>query len=300
MGQVYPYSPITRGEVPQTQDFLTAKSMVLYALEKEVERGAVYGAKVFGSVAKGTPSRRSDFDLLIITPDYPPLCYFEDILKRIRHDTNVRIEPQLVQQTLAKLGFHSIDSTFHAHIQGIPSEGNVVGNDPLTVLRPSDKTVLQVQKDYLIEKLRKLPGGVFTDSIEDELRVLQRSLEAPINVGRRVLQVLTPDGDPSILPNDDKSTVAQVFREVYQDTPLQPNFDFLLQQDAVYTELLEDALRGQVSEAEYNAQVDDMKRACIPAAYEWVTDIILHQASLLEGNPLTAEGRGYRSSGKET
>lgn len=299
MGKIYYYSAIAQRTVPKPNDFTVAKYQVLDDLTQLAERGGIWGAKVFGSVAKGTPYERSDFDLLVVTEEDSSLQVLRDIFEEVKQTTRVEIEPIVVSRTFSERGFHSIDDLFLDHIRSIPNEGNIAGSDPLTVVKPFNLPSTKVHEQYLAQKLRRLREGVFTYSEADRYKVLRRALEGPINVGRRTLQVLPYFGYPMELQDDGKQEVIRRFRETFGGTSLQSGFDSLLEQDRDYTAFLREAIQGRVDMYEYEARLQSMIRDCIPQAITWTSDISLMYSDLLEGNARHKEGNSHYSMGKE-
>lgn len=276
MGKVYEFEAIQEGRIPTANDFSNAKQLVLTGLAALVNSDEVYGAKIFGSVAKGSPNERSDFDIVVITEKDSSLMALRKLFLDVRDTSNVDIEPIVIGKVFAALGFHSIENLFLDHICSIPNNGNMVGLDPLNVLVPSSLDAKTAYKQYLASKLRRLKEGLFTYSELDRNRVLQRSLEAPVNVGRRLLQVL------SYLGNEDgKQEVVQEFREKFRSTTVIPGFEFLLEQDNRYTAYLRQAVRGEVTPQDYEEHLHLMADECIEAAIGWSSEVSLYYNSCI-------------------
>lgn len=282
MGRIIPYSDIENGLVPMRADFLQAKNEVLDLLVGLPEY--VCGAKVFGSVGYGTPNERSDLDLLIIAQSDTPS--FREYLKKgfdSIHDRNhVSIEPIVISRRFAQTGMHSIDRLFYSHVKSIPPIGNTAGEDPMTLLKPNPFSVEQTHRQYMAQKMRRLNEGIFTNSEEDKRRVLQRSLEAPINVGRRTLQSIMYQEGLNTALDDGKDWVVDEFKRQFGNTPLAFRFDYLLSKDKEYTAFLRQCLQGGISEQEYNSQLRALEQTCIPEALLWTTDMAQHYMLFLE------------------
>lgn len=298
MGKVYSFSDIVNKKIPKSEDFVKAKKIVLDELSKFAEEGEIYGAKIFGSVAKGTPNERSDFDLLIVTEQNASLTLLKNIFENVRDQTNVGIEPLVIDRKFAEKGFHSIDNLFLEHIRSIPDENNIAGLNPLNILKPFDLPILEVHKQYLAQKLRRLREGVFTYSEIDKLRVLQRALEEPVNLGRRTLQVLPCLGYPLEMEDDGKQNVIKLFQETFGTTSLINEFNTLLQHDKNYTSYLIEALKGTMTQYNYETKINSLVQECIPRAIAWTSDMSLTYIKFLEGNNRLEEGsiapRGHK------
>lgn len=290
MGRIFSFDEIHNGLVPSPEDFLEAKQRAFDSLEFLVAKGDIIGAMAFGSVAKGTPSERSDFDLLVITPGNDQNDGLDEIVQSIRQDTRVGIEPVVLPEKFARTGFHCIDSCFLLHLRGITPSGNTVGRNPVSILTPPSLPITRVHEQYLIQKLRKLREGRFA-SEADRQRYLQRALEAPMNTGRRTLQTLNALGQISDEGSDDgKPQVAARFRRVFEGTTLVQGFDSLLESDYRYSALLRETLSGGVSRSVYNGELNRLTATSIPESITWVSDVATMYIGLLEGNQMSPEG----------
>lgn len=284
MGKIFNYEDIKNHRVPTRDDFMEARSLALISLGELARSGGIYGAKAFGSVANGTPSERSDFDLLIVTERDDAIHELKSIFEAIHANTKVGIEPIVIARNFAERGFHSVDLFFLQHIQALPNEGNLAGYDPMEVMKPIDLPMTKIHEQYLTQKVRRLREGIFAYSETDKCRVLQRALEAPINVGRRIMQVLAEIGYPTEITDDRKPAVAKVFRETFAGTNLVSGFDSLFAQDGQYTDCLRATMKGTVSKDEYESTVQDLAKEAIPKALKWTSDLSTIYLNLLEGN----------------
>lgn len=292
MGKIFTFDEIHDGLVPSQEDFVAAKMQTLEALAHMATVGDIAGAMIFGSVAKGTPSERSDFDLLVITEEERHLREMRDAFDAIYQNTHVGIEPIIIPKNLAERGFHTMDESFFLHLQNAPVEGNVVGQHPLGLMSPFRLPLTKVHEQYLIQKLRRLREGIFTHSEADEYRVLQRALEAPINTGRRTLQALDALGAiDATLKDDGKAGVRNLFRDVFNGTSIGDGFNNLLQQDEAYSSLLKAALSNDISRQDYEDSMHAITDIAIPQAINWVSEVSTAYISALEGNKIGIEGR---------
>src|SRR5947209_5540125 len=146
MGKIYDFSEITNNQVPQAGNFIEAKALTIQGLSQPVISGDIYGAKVFGSVAKGTANERSDFDLLVTLEHEAANTQLRNLFFTIYEETQVAIEPIIINRQFAEKGFHSIDSFFLDHLRKIPTDGNIVGFDPSDILKPSGLSFAKVHE----------------------------------------------------------------------------------------------------------------------------------------------------------
>jgi hypothetical protein len=299
MGKVFTFEDIQEGRIPDSDNFKIAKTTVVDRLSAIHAKGMIEGAMVFGSVAKGTPNLRSDFDLLVVTNSDTVDPLIKSTFDEVYASTNVAIEPIIIPLEYARCGWHSLDRSFYSHFAQLPEQGNVVGTHPLRMISPSDKPLSEAHKEYLIQKLRRLREGVFTYSWNDKLKVLQRALEAPVNTGRRTLRTLSAVGQlDTDLVDDGKASVIREFRTTFSSSSLMDGFNTLLSKDARYTDLLTEALTGQINESQYNSAVNKLSNEAIPLAIFWVNEVSHFYMQALEGNPLHPEGNPY-SGNKE-
>lgn len=299
MGKIYTYAELEQGLVPKPSSFSQAKKQTLESLSSFVNQGEISGAMAFGSVAKGSPSERSDFDLLVITENGTNLTPIKAAFDEVYQDTKVAVEPIIIPRELAEHGFHTMDKAFYFHLKQIPPEGNIVGTPPLDIMKPFDLPLSRVHEQYLIQKLRRLREGIFTYSITDEYRVLQRALEAPVNTGRRTLQALYDIGAlDNPLENDSKASVITRFKEVFAGTQLLNGYDSIISSDRGYTNLLMEALSGNTSRNEYEQTVSQLVKESIPQAIDWVSEVSKMYVHLLEKHKSTIEGQ-IRPGNKE-
>jgi hypothetical protein len=292
MGKIFTFDEIAGHKVPGVLDFKAAKTLTFNALAPLISEGEVLGAMVFGSVAKGTPSPRSDFDLLIITASEQTDKLLKPIFNDIYKHTNVAVEPIVVTEEFARNGWHTLDESFYLHFEQIPTDGNVIGENPLNIMEPFKDPLPDVHRHYLIQKIRRLTDSIHAYTEDDELKILQRALEAPVNTGRRTLQSLRYLGEISMYTplDDNKSSVIEAFRQHFANTPLIEGFNAILAQDQAYSQLLFDTSRGDVTRQQYDSKLKSLIENVIPQAKSWEGQIIRAYMPLLEGNPTNPEG----------
>lgn len=300
MGKLFSFAEIQQGMVPNRDDFRTAKTTVMHGLKQAVTDGEILGGLVYGSVAKGTPSERSDFDLLVITPSEKHPEVFNDLLNGIFYATRISIEPVVIPEDLARKGIHTIDESFYLHLKNSTMDENIAGQNPTDMLVPYSMPLIKVHEQYLAQKMRRLREGMFTHSETDKLRVLQRALEAPINTGRRTLQAFHALGVTNELPDDDgKGEVINSCNRLFKDSGLINNFNTLLFQDAYYTELLRETVKKNIREEEYNREINELSKTAVPAALQWCHDIATLYSRLLEGANPNTEGKWSTYTSRE-
>ena len=243
MARVFTPGEVYGGLVPTPGDVLATKHLLSRYLERLVIGSQIYGARFFGSTAFGTPTSRSDIDVYIQTTDHSCDDFVRAIVQGLEISTRVPIENGLiVAQQHARCGWHSLDRGLYQHISRAPKAGNIIGEDPLSsTLLVDDKNDHDFMA-YVSHKRKNL-----NDSGRPKELRLQRALEAPVNVGRRLVEHLIRVGglSPGIILNDRKQTVLRCL----QDSGILPrnsleSFNILLELDILYDETLRRALRG--------------------------------------------------------
>ena len=302
MGKIYDYSDIANHNIPCPKDFALTKQLILEGLSAQVEKGEVLGAKVFGSVALGKPSVRSDFDLVVILEDEKANAGLIDCVERVHEKTHVEIEPVAISKSFAEQGLHNIDRLYYGHIISVPSDGNEVGQPIVSILKPLSTPIVEVHKQYLTQKVRRFRSGLFTHSESQKNQTLQRALEAPANIGRRMLQTLSWMGliTTQVDVDDSKSIVYSEYRRIFGNSDtFQRGFDFLVLKDAEYVNVLRDAMQGKTTQQEYEAYIKDTYQECIPQAIAWTSELLSLHSGLIEGNTVSKEDASARRCGKE-
>jgi hypothetical protein len=162
----------------------------------------------------------------------------------------------------------------------------VIGNDPATYIKYSDQPAGDILTNYLAQKKRSLTNTYVSPEPLD-LRDgcgLQRMLELPAAVGRKVVQALVEVGDTDepLGNSADKLAVIQKARKVMGQELVVPRFkeliismfDELVRSNADYDELLDAALNDDVSKTEYESEIIGLFNN-LPMAIEWLNYVEL-------------------------
>jgi len=276
MGKVFSYGHVRQGKVPSLDDFPLATEAFLSMVEQGVSEKQFDGGFVFGSVARGTPNIRSDFDSLIALTSSSPDGYIaaRGLAQRVAAITEGRIEidPKLYPKEALSDGAHEIHQAFGLHLIG--EHRLVVGNDPAAYLQMHWRHPYDILDHYIHSKTRKLSDAyVSTNPLEVAGNSLQRTLELPNSVGRKAVEVLTEAGviDTS-LDGSDKEGVYEVMTRVFHERDLGDEFDRLTALNHDYTALLAATVAGEVGQDEYEAMLTAI-HAEIPRSVEWLRDV---------------------------
>jgi hypothetical protein len=247
------------------------------------------------------PNERSDFDLLVITINDSAIKDLEEIYENVYEETHIEIDPKtIIDIKSAEAGEHAVNRIFSDNIRVAPDKGNIIGKNPLDVLRPANLSQFEEDEQYLIKKRGTFVGGRFGRTQEKKNQDLQRALEAPINMGRKMLQMFPYLGYPDVLRDISKKAVAAKFTEIFGQTCLMKEFKLLQTHDQNYTDLLKDTIKGFVQQNEYDECVEYLSRICIPLARNWTESMRLMHRKLIEGNFVLPEGNATLHGSKES
>lgn len=292
MGRVFSFADIQAGKIPKPEYFDAAKHITLEWMQSLLRDREIVGGQIFGSVASKTASKRSDFDLILVTTDYTIPDNIGGHKRLMEAAFHIPMEPILIPSEFANTTLHSMDSDFLHHMSQVGGE-NVVGEHPALLIKPNNPDITQVHTSYLASKLRKFRDGTFIVGEDAKLKTLQRALEAPISIGRRTLRTLgIPQTNDAGEFDDTKRNIAKIFRENFSETPIGEGFNTCLAQDMTYSDLLESAVQGDVSQAEYEGFIlREGYDLALAQSLAWTSDISLFFHRAVEGNRSQAEGQ---------
>ena len=276
MGRVFTYEAITAGHVPQVDDFQGASELFREELRLGYANGTIDGGFIFGSVSRGTPTIRSDFDAFIALKDANERAYraAHAIGQSIRQEYGEKIlfEPiAYPKQTLAS-GNHELNQMFGSHLVG--GYRVIVGNDPAEYITFPQQPVRNIVSEYVFQKARKLTNSYMKSELQAiNDNGLQRMLELPNSIGRKVLQGLHTVGYPEYNGDaSDKLTVFEQSELLFAHNGLSEGFYELVSANDDYTDLLQATVDGMVSQKAYDNRVAELK-AKMPLSIEWLRQV---------------------------
>lgn len=197
MGRVFALEEVRRGHVPQLQNFVIAEDH-LVSLLKQSEYAEI-SALPFGAVGYLTPSRRSDFDVLIYYPDDQQDQAIQLIkdLKIFADELFIILDPVWVSHSGALVGHHDIRKGFEGHLRKMEKRGLGKCNQILENLKSLPISLDDELRHYLYLKRRMIcdAQAIGHPTTHHHFRYLQRQLEAPIHIARRHLQCLGYSAD---------------------------------------------------------------------------------------------------------
>lgn len=292
MGRVFSFVDVQAGKIPEPEYFSAAADITLKWMRSLLQDGEIVGGQIFGSVASKTASKRSDFDLILVTTDYTIPDNIRGHKRLMEAAFHIPMEPILIPSEFANTTLHSMDSDFLHHMSQVGGE-NVVGEHPASLIKPNNPDIVSVHTSYLASKLRKFRDGAFLTDPQRKIGTLQRALEAPISIGRRTLRTLgIPQTNDAGEFDDTKKNIARIFRENFGGTSIGDGFDACIAQDMTYSVLLESAIQGDVSQAEYEGFIlREGYDQALAQSLAWTSDISLFFHRTVEGNKSQAEGQ---------
>lgn len=198
MGKVFSWNEIESGEIPQYSDFSTVISKIRQDLETT---DGVVGGILCGSVLWNSCNQRSDIDCVVV---YDPAKRREVVevlrgINRTAADLHVPAELIPLDLHIARTPLHHIGLSFAVHLRYATENGGLIKTNPLPLFTFDNASIVEDVRGYLRNKLRRLEKGVIalpTMEVAELHRFLQKVLEAPVHVARKILwwqKVETPD-----------------------------------------------------------------------------------------------------------
>jgi predicted nucleotidyltransferase len=275
MGRAFSVEDIQSDRIPTEADFSITASVYESEVRRALGTGALVSSLVYGSVAAGTANARSDFDCLLVydgTASGYQTC--REIIATTTAATNgkVPIETPPYPRSRLALGTHEIDVAFGHHLTtGIRI---VRGEDIADYITFTPAPPLVSLNAYLAAKKRSLDERGASPVETDRLRAIQRMLEAPLAVGRKVLKTLDILQGTALCPHNSaaKSEVASAALAVYSrfgidGLPLQVLFA-----DRYYALVLQAAVEGSVDTKRYTDVLNELDGMVHPVS-TWIDQV---------------------------
>lgn len=214
MGVVYSPEEVASGHIAKTGDHQRLGRRLLDVVTPD---SPLLAAVIYGSTVS-SPSIRSDVDVLYIYGDgreSEALAYIRDVkLKARQEGIYARVEEHFEPEIpLIKPG--QTDPQYLAHFRRvIASQPTWAVNDPLDYLcsaEPSEDELLRDVIGFVSGKRAKFAAAATDEDMD--YRVLQRALELPVAIARKVKQVMTARyGEDA--PTEDKNHMRRIGSEV--------------------------------------------------------------------------------------
>ena len=275
MGRVFSYEEITEGNLPTADTFDSAQQVFSELVASGVDKGWLDGAFVYGSVALGLANRRSDFDAFLALTDSTPKAYgaAKELINTVLGNSNrtIPIVPIVQPRQALETGRHEMDRFFGQHLS---SEFRLVqGNDPADYISYAPNPASEILASYLFQKRRRITNA-YTSSLPLDFRDgngIQRMLELPSAVGRKVLQAFAEAGyiAEAVDKSADKTAVLAHTYALLINEGAGEGFDELVRLDGVYYDLLAETLSGSVTKETYEDEIKEL-HAKMPIAISWL------------------------------
>jgi predicted nucleotidyltransferase len=235
MSVVYTWKQVLGREVPEKADYDAVLNEVRVACSVE---GAIIAALALGSVVRGdyTP-HRSDLDVLVVYHEGKESRAVKclNALVVLAQERYVALKLIPCDHLIAESRLHFFGPSFMKHLAHSASIGGVLKGDVIEQFAPS-VTANEEIESYLRHKLYRLESIHARSAAlkeDDKTRFLEKLLEAPIHVARKMLTYCGTPADP-----DTKREVAQCYEDV-MPTQLGEELCELVALDAGYSEELE-------------------------------------------------------------
>lgn len=245
--------------------------------------GHVEGVMIYGSTALGTANIRSDVDVLFtynLASTRPSHLYGQGVLQAVNEvfsevesKYHTPIEPSpYAANTLSNTLLHTIDPGFALHLHAVQENPVWSVNWPVAGLYGGfGKTEVQDRLRpsvirFLGHKQKRFARSIVDFRGEPDLDAMQRAFELPNAAGRKILS-LDPADETGIRASTDKpgtlKTVAQRMGQLIEDWQgrglglllqeglVDNQFTRLVETDVEYTDVLQQAVQGQITIESY-------------------------------------------------
>lgn len=272
MGKVFSWDEIASGKVPE----LPAFNKIAEIMKREINTNpGILGGLLFGSFLWGCHNRRSDLDFLVV---YEPTAR-DQVMDRLRQikikawDLSVPLALITIDRRLASSPYHSINPLFAKHFEVIVRNNGVIKANPLEYFHFDSFDNRIHFQNYMKFKLRFLGNDLVafeTMSVSALHRYLQKMLEAPVHIARKILNL-----HGCQLENDSSGQVIEKYLDILgQDEAGLPQlFRELIGRDFQYNADLIDQLINP-NEQKYKKTIADLKSAA-EYFYKYVRQVAL-------------------------
>lgn len=314
MGRVYSPGELAAGHYPEsTQVHVeTATALMRQAIDMSQDRppGEAVEALVYGSVALGLHSRRSDLDAILVTPDASEIAdglTLARSIARLQAAGHVAIEPIIISQTALRVGDHpSIsDLLFREHLQTVVHGSPYKVGDPTRYLRGQDRYALTADEQFrtvhqtttrYVEHKKHGALTALADGDVSITKALQRSFELPSSLSRIMVRVkqldqLRKHGGwnmnelPPTAAVGRQDLEAMVYAVAPPDSAWGEHASWLIAQNRQYTEALESTIGGETTIEIYDAWLQRITPDVLERTYQLgvaASTLLLRSAANIE------------------
>lgn len=249
MGVVYSPDQVEQGYIPNAP--VAHQRAAEFLMDELVELDLP--SLVYGSVAVGTPTRRSDLDLLVLSLDdelMPTLDFMQWAETQVDDRWHVKVESNIIPFSHLSPPSHTVDPLLLIHLRAAEIISPYVYQKPVervseTTLYPVDS--ISIIRDYLGAKHKKFTRAK-TSTDPDTFKVMQRVLELPKSIATKLF-VLSRFEEQDHTSRQQSSIIDELFSAAEQSTAA---IDSLSRLDEEYNEILVAAIGGLATSQEYS------------------------------------------------
>jgi hypothetical protein len=301
MGKVYSVEAVAAGNIPEPGAHVEAGQFILDELfggpnenffsddfritDDFLDPNSLVSGMVYGSTAQGKANIRSDVDVLINYSERDPATAFSAIrgvFAAARERYKVPIESHILPDAvLLRKAQHGVDSLFASHLLEVaasPDDPSWTRNNPVQYLKaggleePDPYRDRLIAEAYVSEKRNNFTKVLGNLDRGMDVDALQRALELPSAIGRKVLVASHEDGD--IIPHisEKAATREAVLRKTEELAP--EGFECaadsqrqLIAFEQEYSEMLDSVLDGATTLEAYDAWLQHAYEPAVLAAH---------------------------------
>lgn len=199
MGKVYAWDDVEAQRIPHLDEFPVVINQMRNVFEREE---SILGALVCGSVLRGDHTRRSDIDCVVIYDT----CYEREAMYNLQElsmfagKKYVPLGIVPCDSYTASTRFHHLGPAFRVHLQTAIAGGGIIKVDPLQLLGSGGNDMIAEVEDYLRMQVYRMEEGLAkycNMPIDRQCDFLQKVLEAPLHVARKILHLFANESDDS-------------------------------------------------------------------------------------------------------
>lgn len=258
MGRVFTFEEIKQGWIPATMDFKEMRTILEAGL---AANAAIIGAVICGSCVRGDYNTRSDLDCVVLyrQEDRNKAVNLFQGLEMEAAGRYVPLELIPLDDKLAGTPDHHLSPIFLEHLRLSARLGGVIKENPLELISPNPLSFREDTRLYLVNKVRKLEKGsanLPVLSTEKQCLFLQKALELPVYVARKIVQCKGHD----LTGGDSKGEVLKAYVKT-RFTPAIELLEELVSLDRRYSEALDQQIMEAPDQASYGKILREIEEA---------------------------------------
>jgi len=322
MGKVFSPAEVQNGAVPAPYAHESAAAEILQAardahvgeydfVHTRSALSKISGVMIYGSTATGTANIRSDLDVLVAYDNsVKAIDQAHELFKEVSHRWRVPVEanaqPWLAIESPLRNG---LDIAFASHLKHIAADDRWRAGNPTADLRVDvdretyEAFLLPATVKYLASKRKKFAHELMEVSDEPDLKVMQRALELPTAVARKILSLKEP---PEIADKADNKQAAVAYchqimidlrpgTTFFENEDEAGNFMELVAANAEYSEALDATVTGALSIGDYELWLNDHYRVSLQRAHNVALYWERAMLNLFENRFSWHEGVGFEA-----